>query len=127
MSTFEVLSVHDTLTEYVGVVHVPCRHLTSLCPNRCNHAFDCAEFKILSYDHYEKSGKYGDDEQTAFHARLDSNEASRTDYQDPKFTSMIRKLVPGQKVKLSWEHIYVRDSTTGSKWPERPIRSIELV
>jgi hypothetical protein len=127
MSTFEVLSVHHTLTEYVGSVHIPCRHLTSLCPDRCNHAFTSAEFKVLSYDYYEKPGKYGDERQTQFHARLDSNEESRTDYQDSKFSELIRNLVPGQKVKLCWEHIYVNDASTGSKWPERPIRSLELV
>jgi hypothetical protein len=125
-STFEVLSVHHTITEYVGTVHIPCRHMTSLCPDHCKHAFDAAEFKIISYEHYEKPGKYGDDKQTKFHARLDSNKDSRVDYQDPKFAAIIRELTPGQKVKLLWDHIYVSDET-GSKWPERPIRSIELI
>jgi hypothetical protein len=126
MSTFEVLSVHRTIAEYVGIVHMPCRFRTSDCPDRCGHAFDAAEFKILSYEEYEKKGEYGDEKRTKFHARLDATDASRTDYQDPKFTEVIKTFSPGQKVKLSWDHIYVTDST-GSKRPERPIRALEPI
>jgi hypothetical protein len=126
MQTFQVLSTHHTIAEYMGIVHVPCRHLTSLCPDRCTHAFDAGQFKILSYEQFEKPGAEGDEQQTLFIARLDSNEEARMDYQFPEFASIVQNLVPGQKVKLYWEHVCMTDETR-SRWPARPIRSIEIV
>jgi hypothetical protein len=127
MTTHIVLTTNKTTAELTGIQHFPCRFQTSLCPDRCGHAHDAATFKILSYEVYEKPGREGDDKQSTFYARLDSNEKSRTDYQTPEIVAKIKELKPGQKVKLFWEHIYVTDTETGSKWPERPIRSIEVI
>jgi hypothetical protein len=101
--------------------------MTSLCPDRCHHAHDSGVFKVISYDAYQRTGKDGDDEQTTIYARLDSNSESRVDYQEPEIAAKIKKLKRGQKVKLFYEHIYVTDTETGSKWPQRPIRSIEVI
>jgi hypothetical protein len=125
MTTHVVLSLHRVTAEYIGTRHVACRFMTSLCPDRCNHSFDTAEFKVLSYESFERPGKEGDEKQTSVYARLDSNPQERTDYQTPEIAAKIKTLSPGQKVKLFYEHIYVTDGETGSKWPERPIRSIE--
>jgi hypothetical protein len=125
MSTFEVLSSHKATGEFTGVTHIPCRNLTSLCPDRCNHAQDAAEFKILEYQQYEKPGEYGDEKADVYRVRIDQN--APREKQDPAVIEIIKSLTPGQKVKLFWEHIYVTDGETGSKWPERPLRSIEKI
>jgi hypothetical protein len=125
MTTYEVLSLHKATGEFKGVVHIPCRHMTSLCPDRCTHAQDAAEFKILEYQQHEKPGQYGDDKQEIYRVRIDQNGPSER--QDPALIEIIKSLTPGQKVKLYWEHIYVTDTETGSKWPERPLRSIEKI
>jgi hypothetical protein len=121
MSTFQVLATHKTIAEFTGIQHFPCRHMTSLCPDRCTHAHDAAVFNIVEYESYEKPGQYGDEKQSVYRVRLDNN--GTTDKQDPALIAVIKDLAPGQRVRLSWEHIYVSDN--GSKYPERPLRSIE--
>jgi hypothetical protein len=56
-----------------------------------------------------------------------SPDSKGSEKQDPAQVAIAKTLKPGQKVKLYWEHIYVTDGETGSKWPERPARSIEPV
>jgi hypothetical protein len=124
MTTYEVLATHKALAEYTGVVHYPCRHMTSLCPNQCNHGQDAAQFKILEYLEYAKTGQYGDDKQDVYRVRIDQKNPQ--EQQDPAIVATINSLTPGQKVKLFWEHIYVTDGATNSKYPQRPIRSVEL-
>jgi hypothetical protein len=125
MATFVVLATHTVIAEFIGITHFPCRHLTSLCPDRCNHAHDAAEFKIIEYLAYDKFDKYGDDKKDIFRVRVDQKVSS--DKQDPAIIEIIKSLAPGQKVKLFWEHIYVTDPETRSKWPERPVRSIAII
>jgi hypothetical protein len=119
--TFEVLSTHLIIAEFLGIKHFPCRHLTSLCPDRCNHAQDVATFKVISYLKYEALGRWATEQEDVFHARIDQKVP--VEAQDPQIIDTIKTLTPGQKVKLYWEQIYVTEE--GSKWPERPIRSLE--
>lgn len=45
------------------MIHRKCRFLTSLCPDKCDHARDFAVFRIVKYLDYRKPGKYGDEKQ----------------------------------------------------------------
>ena len=56
----EILSHHDAICEFTGIKHIPCRFMTSLCPDRCDHASDVAIFKVLEYKNYEQKGEYGE-------------------------------------------------------------------
>jgi hypothetical protein len=125
MTTEAVLTTNKVIAEFTGVTHFPCRLMTALCPNECNHAQDAAEFKILEWEVYEKPGKYGDDKKPVFRVRVDQK--GNNDKQDPAVIETIKSLTPGQKVKLFWEHVYVTETSTGSKWPARFVRSIEVV
>ena len=49
--------------EFTGIIHRKCRFLTSLCPDKCDHARDFAVFRIVKYLDYRKPGKYGDEKQ----------------------------------------------------------------
>jgi hypothetical protein len=125
--SFEVLASNKTTAEFIGIEHVPCRFRTSLCPDRCNHAHEAARFKILTYEEYEKRGKYGDDKKDILQVSLsEESDAPHSDKQDSQIVEKIKSLSPGQKVKLAWEHIYVTDETN-SKYPQRPIRSVECL
>jgi hypothetical protein len=125
--SFEVLTKNKTTAEFIGIQHVPCRLIGPLCPNRCHHPHDAARFKILSYERYEKPGKYGDEKLDIFQVNLTEDpQAPQMDRQDSKIIAQIKTLSPGQKVKLYWEHIYVTDETN-SKYPERPIRTLECI
>jgi hypothetical protein len=125
--SFEVLTKNKTTAEFIGIQRMPCRFMTSLCPDRCHHAHDAAHFKILTYEQYEKPGKYGDEKKDILQVSLSEDpEGPQSDKQDSQIIAKIKALSPGQKVKLCWEHIYVTDETN-SKYPERPIRSLECI
>lgn len=40
----ELLSDHVAEAEFTGIIHRKCRFLTSLCPDKCDHARDFARF-----------------------------------------------------------------------------------
>jgi hypothetical protein len=123
MKIFEVLALHRAIAEFAGIQHFPCRHMTSLCPGKCNHAHDSAVFRIVEYELHEKPGRHGNEKQSVYHVRLDQK--VEAEQQDPAVLAIIQGLTPGQKVRIHWEHIYV--TKDGSKWPERPLRTIEKV
>jgi hypothetical protein len=125
MTTSQVLSAHRAIAEFAGVQHFPCRFKTSICPDQCTHARDAATFKIETYEAYEKKGEYGDAQQTVFRARIDQREAREG--QDPEIVAKIQTLSPGQKVRIAWEHLYVTETATGSKWPERHIVALDVL
>jgi hypothetical protein len=125
--SFDVLASHKATAEFIGTERIPCRFMTSLCPDRCNHAHDAARFKILTYEEYEKRGEYGDDKMETLQVSLaEDTGCSNTDKQDLQIIAKIKTLSPGQKVKLFWEHIYVTDETN-SKYPQRPVRSVACI
>jgi hypothetical protein len=125
MTTSEVLSSHRAIAEFAGVEHFPCRFKTSACPDHCTHGRDAATFKIEAYEAYEKKGEYGDAQQTVFRARVDQPESREK--QDPEIVAKIQTLAPGQKVRIAWEHRYVTETETGSKWPERQVVALEVL
>lgn len=118
--TFDVLSTHKTIAEYVGTEHMPCMFRTALCPDRCGHAKDVAKFKIIEYKFYEKPGQYGDEKTDMFRVELHPKRVPTS--QNPEIDEVLPKLKEGQKVELEWRHIYTSDA--GSKYPERPVDKI---
>ena len=123
MSTFDILAVHQTLATFMKIEHHPCRFRTALCPDRCGHAKDVAVFHIDEYTHYEQKGQYGDEKTDTHYVSLkeDDDDSAQT----PEILAKIKALQPGQKVKLEWEHIYVKDQN--GQHPERPIRVLEPI
>mmetsp|Transcript_8953 Transcript_8953/g.23449 ORF Transcript_8953/g.23449 Transcript_8953/m.23449 type:complete len:135 (-) Transcript_8953:74-478(-) len=121
----ELLSLHETVSRFAGVVDMPCRHMTSLCPDKCNHGGPVAVFDVEEYRKYEKPGKYGDAQASKFHVKL-------SDSCQPKSAiECIGTLEKGQMVKLNWNHDYVTCTSSGgkfsSKYPERPITLLEII
>ncbi|KAK2960566.1 putative flp protein [Blattamonas nauphoetae] len=121
--TFETLATHKFTATFQGINHRPCMFLTSNCPDRCGHPQDFAVFNVDKYEEYTKPGEYGDEQQTAYHMCV--NENINEDKQDPAIIAKVKSLQPGQKVRVHYDHIYV--DSDGSKWPERPCRSIDLL
>ena len=119
--TRELLSSHSTRARFVGVRAVPCRHRTSLCPDRCGHGGDVAEFAVIEYLDHTKPGEYGDARQAAFHVR--PADAA------PHVAAALRAMAPGTHVRLDWVHDYVTRTHAGggvSKSPERHITLLEV-
>lgn len=121
--TFEVLSTFKTKAQFLGVEHHPCRHMTTLCPDRCDHAKDLAKFQIIEWIEFEKKGKYGDEKSEIFYT--DAKPKQPVFQQPDEIPSLIAKLESGDTVFLDWEHIYIHDKS--SNYPERPVKRIEPV
>lgn len=115
---YEVLATHKTLARFDGYKDIPCRHLTSLCPDRCGHATRVAVFTIASYLDYHKGGKYGDDKEQAVYVDV----AKPVYGQSPQVAQTIAGLKPGDIVRLDWQHLYMHDG--GSMYPVRPVNNI---
>ena len=115
---YDVLSHHDAICEFTGLQHIPCRFMTSLCPDRCDHATDVALFKVLEYKVYEKKGQYGDEKQEVI--RCDIKKPILN--QDPKVAEVCKTLKPGQKCHVVYDHLYV--TKEGSKFPVRPVLEV---
>lgn len=121
--TRDLLSHHEFIATLGGIQHRPCRFLTSLCPDRCNHAATVAVFNVTDYEAYQKLGQYGDERQTVWHVALD-------DKLSAELTAAIRALEVGARVRIVYDHEYVTNTWVGggqAKFPERPLRSIERV
>ena len=119
--TFVVLSHHCAICQFEGVKHIPCHFRTALCPNHCDHASDVAVFNVIEYKEYEKKGEYGDEKQTQIYCELNK----KVLYQDISIAEECKKLKPGQKVEVVYDHLYVTED--GSSFPVRPIRSIKII
>lgn len=121
MNKRDLLSSHDTIAKFTGITDHKCRGLTALCPDRCGHSGRMANFEIVKYLGYEKPGKYGDEQQKTFNVLIEDNMKHA---KVPEATlKAIDALKPGATVRLKWNHDYV--TKNGSKFPERPIVSIE--
>ncbi len=117
---YDTLATNSTIAVFEGISKRPCMFRTALCPDRCGHSKEVARFKIVEYLDYTKPGEYGDEKQEYFYANININ--SEEDRQKKEFIDFIKGLKEGDKVKLNWDHIYVDNN--GSRYPERPIRSI---
>lgn len=118
----DTLSVHETIARFDGTEFIPCHFRTALCPDRCGHARTVAWFSILRYEKYEKKGQYGDEKATRFPMPI-SGEASPE--VDPVRIEVVKKLKPGDWVKLDWVHEYVHRD--GSSFPERVVTRLERI
>ena len=114
------LSKHDTVAVFRGLEQRPCRHLTSLCPDRCGHALRLARFDIADYTSYEKLGEYGDERAATHYLTLSGGQ----DAVPSTSAELISTLHPGDRVRLAWHHDYVT-SRDGGKFPRRPLVRLE--
>lgn len=117
----DLLSSHQTEARYDGIQFIPCRFLTSLCPDRCGHAKNVAMFTILSYLDYQKTGEYGDEKQMVFSVDVSSPVSESSPENEIRKT--IAELKEGDVVRLDWNHIYVTEK--GNSFPERPVTRLE--
>ena len=120
----ELLAVNTVMARFIGVQEHPCRFMTALCPERCDHATRLASFEVLENISYEKPGKYGDD-------KLAPGDTALVDVQKPvpgqplHVVQSISALKPGDVVRLTICHYYVKQGQ--GQFPARPAVLLELV
>lgn len=120
----DLLASNTVVARYEGTQHHPCRHMTALCPDRCNHAATLAHFRVLRNERYQKSGEYGDE-------RINEGDTALVEVfkdtpgQDTAVADFISRLKPGDVVRFTMNHYYVQDHQT--LFPVRPVVHIEVV
>jgi len=114
-----------TLATYEGTSWRECMFRTALCPNNCGHSGNMATFSVDKYIVYAKFHEYGDGKDGKFLVLIDNGENTKP-LIDEKSYETIKSLKKGDRVLLSWNHLYVTE-TVGefkSQFPERPINLI---
>lgn len=120
----ELLARNSVLAVYEKTEERPCRFLTSLCPDRCGHASTLAQFRVCANEGYEKPGQYGD-EKAEVGSTLLVDVGRDVPGQDADVARKITELRPGDKVRLTVTHYYIREE--GCQYPVRPVTSFEMV
>mmetsp|Transcript_4810 Transcript_4810/g.11798 ORF Transcript_4810/g.11798 Transcript_4810/m.11798 type:complete len:142 (-) Transcript_4810:254-679(-) len=122
----QLLAKFETVAQFNKVQHQPCRFRTALCPDRCGHGKDWADFKVVAYLVYNKPGEYGDGKDGSFHWDIKGGQGEGpAKAQQEQLSAKVGKLKAGDYVKLNWLHEYVK--TEGAQFPERPITLLEPI
>lgn len=119
----KLLSRHDTIATFEGIVDRPCRFRTALCPDRCDHGGKVAVFKINRYLDYEKPGEYGDPKSETFQFQVEDTQGKAK--VPESLRKSVKELKKGDLVRLEWRHDYVTQE--GSSFPERPVVRLDKV
>ena len=119
----ELLAGNTVLARFTGVQEQPCRFMTALCPDRCDHATKLATFAVVENLSYTKPGQYGDE-------KLSPGDTAVVDVEKPvlgqpaDIAQRIGQLRPGQLVQLTLHHYYVKQGQ--GQFPVRPAVELKL-
>lgn len=120
----ELLASNTVLAKYMQTVDLPCRYMTALCPDKCDHATKLAQFEVVANENYTHPGQYGDE-------KMEPGSTAVVDVQkdiigqSPAVAKFISKLKKGDQVRLTITHYYVQQGQ--GQFPVRPAVSIERV
>jgi len=120
--TADVLARLRARVAYAGVQRRRCMHMTSLCPDRCNHARAWALFTVVEWLAYEKPGQYGDDKAPTFAVQLEPAEAGVE--HAPGFMDAVAGLAEGDALEIEWLHEYVTTTWEGGGSGKAPSRRV---
>ena len=120
----ELLAANTVVAKYVGEQEIPCRFMTALCPDRCDHATTLAAFEVIENEAYEKPGRYGDE-------MLAPGDTAVVDVkkdvpgQPDEIAETIARLSPGDVVRLVIVHYYVQQGQ--GQFPVRPAIQLQIL
>lgn len=120
----EVLAEHKVIAAFDGQAFHRCLGRTGLCPDRCGHSGDFANFEITDYLHYKKPGKYGDKQQETY--RVQTTDFNREPTGDPALFAYVETLEKGDLVLIEWKHLY-GEVRPGVKSPVRPLLLLKKI
>ncbi len=109
---YEILMTADTIARFDGIVDMP-----KWSPPGSGEPATrpVAVFSIISWQSYDKPGRYGDEQARLFTVAMDKTPPCQ--YGDA--LRDIAALKKGDIVRLCWMHIYI--DAEGSRYPERPV------
>lgn len=115
-STYEMLSTHDVNAIYTGIETIPCRFRTALCPNRCGHGGEMANFEVTRYRMLRTSTQISDTQRKTIMVSVGE--------MAPELKELIKRLPAGTPVRVVYQGIYVR-TKEGSRYPAWAIVRLE--
>lgn len=120
----ELLATNTVVAKYLDTVEHPCRFMTALCPDRCDHATRLARFEVLRSEHYAHPGQYGDEQMKPGSIALVDVKKPVLG-QSPDVATTIASLKPGDEVRMTITHYYVQQGQ--GQFPVRPVVKFELL
>lgn len=118
MPASDLLAEQTVVAEYLGTQEIPCRFMTALCPDKCDHATTVAQFRVLSNEHYAKHSEYGDPE-------MEAGEVLPVDIRRPAPGQVaLPALAKGGKLRLTIQHRYTKGKV---QEPIRPVIKAEAL
>ena len=118
----DVLAANTVVAEYIGTQHIPCRFMTVDCPDRCDHASDVAQFRVISNEKYVCNSEYGDEKEGPGSVMLVEARKAVPGQDDAAVHKLLGELKPGDKVRMTVTHYYVEHN--GVQEPVRPVTEI---
>ena len=122
----KVLVEHKVIATFQDVKFHTCMGRTGMCPDRCGHSGEYANFKITDYLHYKKLGKnYGADKPQTYSVHV--TDFHRKPTGDPVLGAYIKTLKAGDQVVIEWKHLYgaVRPDKISSVRPLLLLKKID--
>jgi len=119
------LATFLTLATFDGIAYHQCLGMTSLCPDQCGHSGNMASFHIDKHLASARFNEFGDVRSDRFMVLIDNGYPAPPLVSNEIF-STLHDLKRGDKVLLSWNHLYVtrQIGDVASQFPERPINFI---
>eukprot|EP00930_Biecheleria_cincta_P080385 TRINITY_DN68612_c0_g1_i1.p1 TRINITY_DN68612_c0_g1~~TRINITY_DN68612_c0_g1_i1.p1 ORF type:complete len:152 (-),score=19.41 TRINITY_DN68612_c0_g1_i1:423-878(-) len=117
----EVMFSYISSATFVGARHQPCRHLTSLCPDRCGHATDVYSFQLdtlaTTKNEASSNARFVTPETEGGTHMIGESDLKQ-------YLGLAKSLSPGDKVILEWSHDYVTKG--GCSGPDYPVTKLAL-
>lgn len=112
----DLLAENVVIAEYVGTEEIPCRFMTALCPDKCDHGTKVALFRVIAIEHYAAHSEYAD-------PKMEVGETVPVDIRRPAPGQVaLPALNKGDKVKLTIQHRYTKGDV---QEPIRPVTAVE--
>ena len=121
----DLLAENTVVAQYMGLLDIPCRHMTADCPDKCDHATKVARFRVLKNENYRLVGKYGDDKMEPASMLMVDVKKPTPGQDDAAVFEAIDSLKLGDKVRLTQKHYY--GDFGHEVAPFRPVTQIEKV
>jgi len=120
-----IVERNEHLATFDGIAYHQCLGMTSLCPDQCGHSGNMASFYIDKHLASARFNEFGDTRSDRFMVLIDNGFPSPPLVNNEVFSTM-HDLKRGDKVLLSWNHLYVtrQIGEVTSQFPERPINFI---
>lgn len=116
MPESDLLAENIVTAEYTGTQEIPCRFMTALCPDKCDHATKVATFRVIANESYAKHSEYGDE-------KMEAGEIIPVDILHPAPGQVaLPSLTAGNQVRMTIQHRYTKGNV---QEPIRPVTAIE--